>query len=121
MTYYVIGLMSGSSLDGLDIAYAQITSTGGKWEYELPHATRIPYDEAFKAQLRQAHKAPATDLFYLDTSFARYCAEQVNQFIEQFDLHHKVFFIASHGHTVWHDPQRHTTVQIGDGATIAAL
>lgn len=122
MTYNIIGLMSGSSLDGLDICYTHITIVSGKkWEHEIVHAECVPYLDELKAQLKHAADLSVPEFLRLHTAFGRFCAGEVNQFIDKYDLHHKVFFIASHGHTVWHEPSANLSSQIGDGATIAAL
>jgi len=121
MTYFVIGLMSGSSLDGLDIVYSTITYATGKWEYEIRHTACIPYTMAWKEKLKSANQLSVPDFLHLDTAFGRYCGEQVNLFIEENDLKHKIHFIASHGHTVWHEPAQRTSSQIGNGAAIAAI
>lgn len=122
MTYFVIGLMSGSAHDGLDICYTHITYVSGrKWEYKLEHTTCIPYPPELRAQLKNAAGLSVPEFLRLNTAYGRFCAEAINKFIEQHDLEHKVFFIASHGHTAWHEPAARVSTQIGDGATIAAL
>jgi len=121
MVYKVIGLMSGSSLDGLDIVYTQLEEVRGKWSYELLHADCVPYNEDWARDLSRASQLPVQEFLRLNTAYGRYLGEQVNQFIEKNGISHAVAFIASHGHTVMHEPQNNTTCQIGDGATIAAV
>lgn len=121
MTYYVIGVMSGSSLDGLDIMHASITYVNRKWEYEINHAEIIPYADTLKVQLKNANKFTVADFLKLHTSFGNYIGQQINDFKERHGLWHKIHFIASHGHTVFHDPFHQTSSQIGDGAAIAAV
>lgn len=122
MTYYVIGLMSGSSHDGLDICYSQLTFISGKkWEYAIENTACVPYPTELKEKLKHASELSVPDFLKLDRNFARFCADHVNEFIQKNKLEHKVFFIVSHGHTVWHDPGAKVSSQIGDGATIAAL
>lgn len=113
--------MSGSSLDGLDIAYVQLEETRGNWSFELLHAACIPYNEEWKYKLLHASQWNAPDLLRLHTAYGRWLGSQVKEFMQQHDLDHKVHFIASHGHTVFHEPQHHTTFQLGDGATLAAV
>lgn len=112
--------MSGSSLDGLDIAYVHFQETGGKWQYELLHADCHAYDETWTARLKDAINLPALDYQLLHTAYGHYIGTAINQFIEARDLHHKVDLIASHGHTTFHLPKQQMTGQIGDGASIAA-
>jgi len=121
MIYKVIGLMSGSSLDGLDIVYAQLEETRGQWSYEILYAACIPYSEEWAYQLSHATQMSVPEFLRLNTAYGRYLGETVNRFIDENGIHHAVHFIASHGHTVMHEPQRGTTVQIGDGASIAAV
>ena len=120
MVYTVIGLMSGSSLDGLDIACTQLTEISGKWTYEIMAAECVPYPAAIASDLGKAATLSVPEFLRLHTSYGHYLGEQVNQFIKRNNLQHKVHFIASHGHTVWHEPAAHTTAQIGDGAAIAS-
>lgn len=113
--------MSGSSLDGTDIAYVQFDEVRGVWSYELLQADCIPYTEEWKTKLKHAAALPAKEYVLLHTAYGRYLGDLVNQFVLKHDLEHKVHFIASHGHTVFHEPALQTTAQIGDGATIAAV
>lgn len=113
--------MSGSSLDGLDIAYVQLTEVRGKWDFSILNADCIPYSTEWQTLLKTAQTATVSEFLKLNTSYGRYVGEQVVQFITRHQLQHKVHFIASHGHTVFHDPASSTTFQLGDGASIAAL
>ncbi len=121
MVYNVIGLMSGSSLDGLDICFAQIEETRGKWSAQILNADCYPYDEEWVKNLRRATQLSVPEFLRLHTAYGRYTAQLVNHFIEQNELQHKVHFVASHGHTVFHEPEANTTFQLGDGASIAAV
>jgi anhydro-N-acetylmuramic acid kinase len=55
------------------------------------------------------------------TSFGTWMGHAIEQFIDKNSLHHKIHLIASHGHTVFHEPNKHMTFQLGDGAAIAAI
>jgi anhydro-N-acetylmuramic acid kinase len=121
MVYNVIGLMSGSSLDGLDIAYVRLEEVRGNWNYEIIAAECIEYTAEWKHSLREAPALSALEYLKLDTKYGRLLGTYVNSFIEQFELEHKVHFIASHGHTVFHEPADYTTAQLGNGATMAAI
>ena len=112
--------MSGSSLDGLDIVHVQLDEVRGQWRYEIRNAECIPYTEKWVSDLRNAADINVGDFLKLHTAYGRYLGEQINEFIAKHELEHSVHFIASHGHTVFHEPQNNTTFQIGDGATIAA-
>lgn len=121
MVYKVIGLMSGSSLDGLDIAHVQLEEVRGKWSYQLLHTACIPYTDAWLASLQHAANISVSDFLKLNTSYGGYLGEKVNEFIAANAIEHQVHFIASHGHTVFHEPGNKTTFQLGDGASIAAV
>jgi anhydro-N-acetylmuramic acid kinase len=120
MLYRVIGLMSGSSLDGLDIAFVELEELGGKWSYEIVGADCIPYTEDWQKRLLAAESYSAASFMALHSEYGKLIASIVNEFIAQNELGYKVALIASHGHTVFHVPGSHS-VQIGDGAAIAAL
>lgn len=121
MVYKAIGLMSGSSLDGLDIAYVHLHETAGKWTYEIVHSQCQPYPEAWTVKLGNAVSLSAIDYQLLHTAYGHFTGQAVNQFIEENQLHHQVHLVASHGHTTFHLPQQKMTGQLGDGAAIAAV
>jgi anhydro-N-acetylmuramic acid kinase len=120
MVYRAIGLMSGSSLDGLDIAFVEFHENAGKWTWEIQEADCYPYDAEWMKRLKQAIHLSALDYQLLHTDYGHYLGQQVNKFIEQYQLHYKVALIASHGHTTFHVPARKMTAQLGDGAAIAS-
>jgi anhydro-N-acetylmuramic acid kinase len=121
MRYTAIGIMSGSSLDGLDICYTALQETGGKWEYEILHAACFEFSTEWVAKLREATTLTAYDYALLHSQFGKYIGEQVNLFIKKHQLEYKVGLIASHGHTTFHAPGLGFTGQIGCGAQIAAI
>ncbi len=112
--------MSGSSLDGLDIAYAHFQETAGKWTYEILHADCYAYDAGWKKKLEQATGLPALGYQLLHTEYGNFIGTQVSRFIEEKNLHYQVQLISSHGHTTFHLPLKKMTAQLGDGAAIAA-
>jgi len=112
--------MSGSSLDGLDVVFAELEESRGKWSYTIRAAHSYEYNIAWEERLRQATQLSAYEYQLLHTDFGKYCGEKVNEFIETYQLHHQVQLIASHGHTTFHAPHLGMTAQLGDGAAIAA-
>jgi anhydro-N-acetylmuramic acid kinase len=120
MVYRVIGLMSGSSLDGLDIAFAQFQNTGGKWSYKILESDCMAYPSDWVERLRSAVHLDARRYQLLHAAYGHYLGAQVNQFINKYQLEYQVQLIASHGHTSFHMPELHMTAQLGDGAAIAA-
>ena len=113
--------MSGSSLDGLDIAHVLLEEVRGQWSYEILHAECVPYTDQWISELHSATGTNVADYLKLNTRYGRFLGTEINKFIAKYDLAHNVHFIASHGHTVFHEPQNGTTCQVGDGATIAAV
>jgi anhydro-N-acetylmuramic acid kinase len=121
MVYKVIGLMSGSSLDGLDIAYVHLREHAGKWEYQFVHTECTPYPAPWKERLAAAPQLPALDYLLLHSDYGYWLGEKVNRFIAAHGLDFQVQLIASHGHTVFHLPSRRMTSQLGEGAALAAV
>ena len=121
MVYRAIGLMSGSSLDGLDIVFAELEENRGAWKYEIIASACNEYDDALKQKLTNAKSLNAHDYFLLHAAYGKHLAESVNKFIEENNLYHQVQLIASHGHTVFHQPKQGVTTQLGCGATLSAL
>ena len=120
MIYRAIGVMSGSSLDGLDIASVEFQEQGGKWTYEINEADCYPYTTEWTEKLKNAINLPAREYQLLHTAYGQYIGQEVNRFIESHQLHYKVAVVASHGHTTFHMPASQMTAQLGDGAAIAA-
>lgn len=112
--------MSGSSLDGVDIMYATITSTAQHWEYQIECAETITYNQEWINALQKFPSVSFPEYATLHTAYGKYLGQLVQKFIADHELEHKVHFIASHGHTIFHQPEHNTSVQLGDGASIAA-
>lgn len=121
MVYRALGIMSGSSLDGLDMALVEFHEASGKWSYTVKAAACYPYEQEWIGRLQQATLLNAKDYLLLHTAFGHYMGEQVNRFVEENGLHYQVQLISSHGHTSFHLPAQKTTAQLGDGAAIAAI
>ncbi|MGZ8556878.1 MAG: anhydro-N-acetylmuramic acid kinase, partial [Chitinophagaceae bacterium] len=79
MIYRAIGLMSGSSLDGLDIAFVEFQEQGGKWQYELLQADCYPYTGEWIAKLQNAINLNARDYQLLHAEYGHYTGQQVNK------------------------------------------
>jgi anhydro-N-acetylmuramic acid kinase len=119
MLYRAIGVMSGSSLDGLDIAFVEFLYQGGSWSFEIMAADCKPYSPDWKAKLQGAIALNALDYQLLHAEYGHYLGQEINQFIDDNNLHYKVALVGSHGHTTFHVPPA-MTAQLGDGAAIAA-
>lgn len=120
MTYRAIGLMSGSSLDGLDIAFVEFVFSSGMWSFEILASDCYEYDEEWKQRLQNAISMNALDYQQLHADYGHYIGKEVNRFVEENNLHFKIGLISSHGHTTFHVPQKKMTAQLGEGAAIAA-
>ncbi len=112
--------MSGSSMDGLDVVYAVLSEVGGKWSAEIEAADCINFPEEWKLKLENIASCSAKDLIQSHADFGHWMGQEINGFIERNALEHKVHFVSSHGHTVFHEPQNQMTFQLGDGASMAA-
>ena len=120
MVYKVIGLMSGSSLDGLDIAFAEFNENAGSWNYEIKAADCYVYPPEWIEKLNTSISLNALDYQLLHTEYGHYLGCQVNKFIEENHLQFQVSLVSSHGHTTFHVPSKKMTAQLGDGASIAS-
>lgn len=120
MLYRAIGLMSGSSLDGLDIVFTELQENAGNWSFEIVAADCYEYSNEWKQRLQNATSLNAFEYQLLHADYGHYLGNETNRFIEENNLHYKVGLIASHGHTTFHDPSKKMTAQLGDGAAIAA-
>ncbi|MBB3188514.1 anhydro-N-acetylmuramic acid kinase [Microbacter margulisiae] len=116
-TYTVIGLMSGTSLDGLDMACCEFSEPSpGRYTYNIIAAETVPYTEEWKQRLSTLENAFAYDYVFTNAQLGEYIGEKVHAFIARNDLH--PCLIASHGHTIFHQPQHGFSSQIGDGNAI---
>ena len=113
--------MSGSSLDGLDIAYCLFTFESECWHYEILHTDVVPYADEWLNRLKDIREISGQLLWENHTLLGHYFGEQVNAFVRKYAHDGQVDLVASHGHTVFHFPEKRTTTQIGDGAAIAAV
>lgn len=111
-TYPMIGLMSGTSGDGLDIVFA-VFKYDKEWSFELVCGETIPFPEHLGDALSQCHLFNGEDLAHLDIHFGHWMGLQVAEFCRRNQA--TPLAIASHGHTVFHQPEKHLTSQIGNG------
>lgn len=119
--YRVIGLMSGSSLDGIDLAYCTFKFGPDGCDYKIVHADCIPLADGWFSRLKNISDVSGRELMQTHGDLGRFFAEKINEFIIRHKLFGKVDLISSHGHTVFHFPELDFTTQIADGAHIAAI
>jgi anhydro-N-acetylmuramic acid kinase len=114
----VLGLMSGTSLDGLDLALCRFEGADEKYTFRLLKARTFEYPAIWRQRLSSIKDASAEKYFAMNALYGRYIAEKVNEFLEESEF--RPIAIASHGHTVFHQPHAGFTTQMGCGATISA-
>ncbi|RLJ33372.1 anhydro-N-acetylmuramic acid kinase [Chryseobacterium sp. 7] len=116
MKALAIGLMSGTSLDGLDICLAEFEKQD-KWVFQILKAETLPYSKDWENKLRNSIHLSAEDLLALHSEYGFYLGQQIRKFVDQHQLEN-ISLVASHGHTVFHQPNKKFTLQIGDGRAI---
>ena len=114
----VVGLMSGTSLDGLDLCCVHF-DYDGKWRYRIIKAESVDYPDSLRQALASAQDMKALAYARLHSDYGLYLGGQVRDFIARNGL--KVDLVASHGQTIFHQPGVRFTAQIGSGAGIAAV
>lgn len=112
-----LGLMSGSSLDGLDIAYCEFYYEKNEWKFEIVEAQTFSYNEEWAIKLRELPNISSKEIEKADYDYGELTAHFVNQFLSL--KKYKPELIASHGHTILHEPDKGFTLQIGNGQVIA--
>lgn len=120
-TWKVVALMSGTSLDGLDLAYIHF-SRDKVWTYTMEHAQTIAYTSSWQEKLKFRKNIPAKELEQLDEDYGHLLAKYVQEFILTHNIQlSKIDFISSHGHTLFHEPNKGITKQIGNGPQLKNL
>ncbi len=113
----VLGLMSGTSLDGIDLAVCRFHDAKNGVAYTLLAAETIPYPYYMREKLEDALHLSTENLHELDQELGSYYAAIIKHFISKHGI--QPGLIASHGHTALHQPDKGITLQIGDGRVIA--
>lgn len=113
----ITGIMSGTSLDGVDLALCSFTETIKGFDYSIIKAETVPYNSEWKSRLRALENASAELLAFEHAAFG----ELLGSLAYSFNKGEKVDFISSHGHTIFHQPSKRFTFQLGSGAAIAAV
>ncbi len=116
--YRVIGVMSGTSMDGLDIALCTFQWDGRKWHFSIEKGITCPYSDDLKMKLTSAETCSGNQLLLIHNDFGKYIGNQILQFLN--GTHQNIDLISSHGHTIFHQPDVGMTYQIGNGAAIAS-
>ncbi len=111
--YNVIGIMSGTSLDGIDLAHLHFCVSDSKWDFEILETETISYDSNWLQTLKDAVDYDEQQLITLNIDYTDLLAEIISKFIKVHDLQN-IDAICSHGHTILHQPQNGFTLQIGN-------
>lgn len=114
--YHVLGVMSGTSLDGIDFALCTFQKNKN-WSFKITKCTTIEYTQKWKEKLKNLHIKNSNTIKKTNLEYGKYLGELINSFIGK----NKINFIASHGHTIFHEPEKNYTLQIGDGRTISEI
>lgn len=115
----VLGIMSGTSLDGTDLCACRFSELNQQWSFEIVAAKTVAYSPEWGNTLKGVMHLSGYDLAFTHAALGKYFGTIAAEFIAEKNLH--IDLIGSHGHTVFHQPQHGFTCQIGDGAQIAAL
>lgn len=118
-TLRVLGVMSGTSLDGLDLALCEFHAQENNISYRIIQAETIAYSDEWKNKLLHAMEGSAVELTYTDRELGKYIGEQIHLFLKK--NHLTADAIASHGHTIFHRPKDSITLQIGHPAMIHGI
>lgn len=119
-TYKVIGVMSGTSLDGIDLAAVEFTILDQKWSFKILEKETISYTENWVNQLKEAVTFSEEKLTQLNENYTILLGGIIKDFINKFHLE-DIDAVCSHGHTILHQPQNGFTLQIGNLPTIAKI
>ncbi len=110
--FYVIGVMSGTSLDGVDLIYLKFIQNE-RWSFEIINAKTYPYEDSVIKLLTNISKKKLDEVKKIDVEYTKKLAKIIREFIDEFSIN-KIDFISSHGHTAIHDPYNSFTYQIGN-------
>ena len=116
---FAIGVMSGTSLDGIDLVYVKFLKKEYSF-FEIIHAETVSYTKEWKQVLKQAIHLSSEKLLDLDVIYGKHLGSVLVNFISNYKIT-KIDFIASHGHTILHQPEEGITLQIGSGSEIAKI
>jgi anhydro-N-acetylmuramic acid kinase len=119
--YKVIGVMSGTSLDGVDLAELHFSlSESSSWDFNILAAETIPYPSDWIKRLKEGIAYSEENLELLNKDYTVYLSEIIKQFIAKHDLKN-IDIVCSHGHTIVHQPNKGVALQIGNLPELATL
>lgn len=118
--YAVIGVMSGTSLDGVDLAYIHFNCDDTKWTFEIIKSETIAYNSFWINKLKNSIHFSETELHTLNQEYTQLLAQIISDFIKKHSLSN-LDAVCSHGHTILHQPQNGFTLQIGNLPELATI
>lgn len=119
--YNILGVMSGTSLDGVDLAYIEFEFDVEKqWDFNIVVAETISYSGLWKKKLAEAITLNRTEIDKLDEQYTVHLASIIQEFIAKNNIKH-IDAVCSHGHTIFHRPDLGYTLQIGNLPILADL
>ena len=118
--YNIIGVMSGTSLDGIDLAHLNFEIVNGKWNFQILESETIGYSQKWIDQLKIAVGFSELELQKLNVDYTLLLGTVISDFINRNKIEN-IDAVCSHGHTILHQPQNGITLQIGNLPEIAAL
>lgn len=119
-SYHILGVMSGTSCDGIDLAEVIFNYSKQGWSYSIKTAETLTYSSYWQNTLPQADRFDSEQIDILNKKYTVYLAEKIKTFIQEKNLNN-LNAIASHGHTIFHQPERKYTLQIGNLRKLATL
>lgn len=117
--YKIIGVMSGTSLDGIDLIYASF-KLNNNWEFDIHVSETVSYNDEWKEKLKNLVVYSSEELHQIDIDYTRHLASVITDFINRHSID-EINAICSHGHTALHQPEKKLTYQIGNMSQIASL
>ncbi|AUS05553.1 anhydro-N-acetylmuramic acid kinase [Pseudotamlana carrageenivorans] len=117
--YHIIGVMSGTSLDGIDLVELQF-KLDKTWQFQIINAETMAYTEAWKTQLTELVSLSKKALDNLDVAYTKYLADVIKSFIQKHNIQ-DIDAVCSHGHTALHQPSKKLTFQIGNLPEMAKI
>lgn len=119
-SYHVVGVMSGTSLDGIDLAHVNLYKKDGKWSFQIFECITISYSNQWLNKLKGAIHFSENELVLLNEEYTNYLGNIIKCFLKEYKIKF-IDAVCSHGHTVLHQPQNGLTLQIGNLPKIAKI
>ena len=116
--YHVLGVMSGTSLDGIDLCFVKF-QYHGKWSFEIIHAETIAYTQFWKSKLNDAINDKG-HISEINEAYTEHLGNVIKDFLERYEIINSIDAVCSHGHTIFHEPDNGYTLQIGNLPNLAS-